>query len=174
MMWQTMLCEEVFSCSNFLLWMLRFNSITILEPLDVTTACLLHSIIRPIKRRSIECLGKVFLDRDERLIFFIYIWSTCCLTFKWWINWLLHRCLKRYQWLSVCCIWEFFSDSWLVFFLGPASLGLPSLGLPFLFFVLSTTPQIGTLSFIACINRSWSYTLFPICNSLRDLSSPFN
>ena len=106
MMWQTMIIEEVLSHSIFLPWLLRFNSITIISPIDVTTACLLHSLVRTIKPRSIECIGKVFLDRDERLIFLIYSWSTCCLNFKWWINWLLHRCLKLYQWLPVCCLCE--------------------------------------------------------------------
>ena len=72
-----MLLGEVFSHSTFLLWLLRFDSITILAPLDVTTACLLRSLVQPIKRRLIECLGKVFLDRDERLIFLIYCWSMC-------------------------------------------------------------------------------------------------
>ena len=107
-MWQTMLLEEVFSHSTFILWLLCFNLITILAPLDITTACLLHSLVPPIKRRSIECLGKVLLDRDEILLFLIYCWSTCCLTSKWWIDWILHRCLKRYQWLPVCFLWGLF------------------------------------------------------------------
>ena len=71
----------------------------------------------------------------------------------------------------MCCLWEFFF--WLVFFLGLASLGLPSLCLTYIFFVFSTTPAIGTLSFIACINQSCSSSFLPICNSLRDLSPPF-
>ena len=108
MMWQTMLLEEVFSHSTFITWQLYYNSITILAPLDVTTMCLLQSLVRTIKRRSIECLDKVLLDRDERLIFLIYRWSMCCMTSKWWIIWLLHLCLNRYKWLPVCCIWELF------------------------------------------------------------------
>ena len=108
MIWQTMLLEEVFSHSTFLTWLIFLNSITILATIDVTTACLLHSLVRPIKKRSIEFLRNFLLDRYKILILLIYRWSTCCLTYKLWINWLLHRCLKRYQWLPVCCLWELF------------------------------------------------------------------
>ena len=64
---------------------------------------------------------------------------------------------------------NYFSDSWVVLFLG-----LPSLGLPSLFFVLSTTPQIWNLSFIACINISFSFTFFTPWNSLQDNIYSFN
>ena len=132
MMWQIMLLGGVLSCSTFLPWLLRFYSIAILSPLDVTTACLLQSLVRPIKRMSIEFLRKVLIDRDERLIFLIYCWIMCCLTSKWWINWLLRRCMKRYQWLPVCCLWEFFFLQLVVVFLRYRILRSPILSFPIL------------------------------------------
>ena len=108
MMWQTMLLEEIFSHSTFLLWLLCLNSINILALLDAITAYLLHYLVCTIKLRSIECIDKVFIDREKILILLIYCCSTCCLTFKWWIKWFIHRCLKWYQWFPVCCLWELF------------------------------------------------------------------
>ena len=64
-----MLLEEVFYHSIFLPWMLSFNSMTTLSPLDVTTSCLLQSLVHPIKHRSIECISKVLPERYEIFIF---------------------------------------------------------------------------------------------------------
>ena len=136
MIWKPMLLEEFFSHSTFLPWLLRFNSIAILAPLDFTTACLLHSLVHLIKRRSIECLGKVLLDRDKRLILLIYRWITCCLTFKWWVNCLLHRCLKRYQWFPFWFLWGFFFWQLVVVFLSSPILRSPVLRSPIIVFCI--------------------------------------
>ena len=131
MMGQTMLLEKVLYHSTFLPWLRRFNSITTLTPLDVTTACLLHSPVRPIKRRSIECLGNFCLigTKDS--------YSLSIVEAR--VAWILNDELigsSTVVWSGIngcqCAVFgNYFSGSWLVFFLG-----LPSLGFPSYFFLI--------------------------------------
>ena len=182
MMWQTMLLEEVFYHSTFLTWLIFFNSVTILPLLMLPRRVFSTLAYVPSNEGRLNVSVKFCLigTKDS------YSLSIVGARVAWFLDdGLIGSSTVFWSGINGCQCAVFgndFSDSWLVFFLGLPSLGLPSLGIPSLFFVLSTTPPIWTLSFIhlhiidSCfrkINRGSLHILCRLCIFLRIRSCYF-